>query len=166
MREAWAVGNIYDGVPPSKICDWNPPGVKHAKAPCGVAYPASGGCVGLKSRLSIHMPRWASRILLEVTAVRVERLQDVSEADAIAEGIAQTHTDIMGRAQWKVYAHQISDGDPAGERAEYCGKPYTACPRESFRSLWLSINGPGSRDANPWVWVVEFKRIEAQDAAA
>lgn len=79
-------------------------------------------------RPSIHMPRWASRILLEVTAVRVERLQDISHDDACAEGI------------------ESQKGGAA------------ACI-ERYRDLWKSINGPDSWNANPWVWVVEFKRV-------
>lgn len=78
---------------------------------------------------SIHMPRWASRITLEITSMRVERLQDISVADAIAEGC------------------------PGGEH----GDRYAAL--EQYRALWESINGPGSWDANPWVWVVEFRRL-------
>lgn len=92
-------------------------------------------------RPSIHMPRWASRITLEVTGVRVERLQDISAADAIAEGIE-------------------AEGD---EWRDYL-MPHTQCcltPRSSYRTLWESIHGPGSWDANPWVWVIEFRRIEA-----
>ncbi|RYM47270.1 hypothetical protein [Serratia proteamaculans] len=77
-------------------------------------------------RPSIHMPRWASRTLLEITAVRVERLQDISEADAIAEG-GTKHFNI----DW-------------------------------FGPLWASIYGVDSWNANPWVWVIEFKRVEAQ----
>lgn len=80
-------------------------------------------------RPSIHMPRWASRLTLEVVSIRVERLQDISEADAIAEGVAVPMT---------------------------CDVEHTA--RNAFRSLWERINGPGSWDANPWVWVVEFRR--------
>ena len=91
-------------------------------------------------RPSIHMPRWASRITLEVTGVRVERLQDISEADALAEGIAR-HADGNG--------FHIEDG-----------MHYSDDPRESFASLWDSINGHGSWDANPWVFVIEFKRIK------
>lgn len=90
---------------------------------------------------SIHMPRAASRITLEVTGVRVERLQDISAADAIAEGIE-------------------AEGD---EWRDYL-MPHTQCcltPRSSYRTLWESIHGPGSWDANPWVWVIEFRRIEA-----
>jgi hypothetical protein len=94
---------------------------------------------------SIHMPRSLSRITLEVTAVRVERLQDISEADAIAEGIERRGPG------WAWYS------DP---------KAYTMQPIVSYCDLWEQINGPGSWDANPWVWVVEFNRVEALRAAA
>lgn len=90
---------------------------------------------------SIHMPRRASRLTLEITGVRVERLQDISEADALAEGIVQ-----------------LKDGGfglPAGEHY------HCADPRQSYLSLWEAINGPGSVGANPWVWVVEFKKAGA-----
>ena len=99
-----------------------------------VAYRADGEDVSLlddRWRPSIHMPRWASRITLEVTAVRVERLQDISEADAWAEGIAG---DLLHRAQgWAPRAYHL---------------------------LWEQINGPGSWDANPGVWVLTFRRVE------
>lgn len=91
---------------------------------------------------SIHMPRWASRILLEITAVRVERLQDISEADAIAEGIS---ADLDGRYHCGF--------DEAGEIK--CKSPVTA-----YAWLWNGINGADSWAANPWVWVVEFKRVQ------
>ena len=89
-------------------------------------------------RPSILMPRKASRITLEVEAVRVERLQEISEEDAIAEGI----------------------GKPIGGCFFNYGRA-TRLPtgRESYRTLWESINGPGSWDANPYVWVIEFRRI-------
>lgn len=87
-------------------------------------------------RPSIHMPRWASRITLEVTGVRVERLQQISEDDALAEGCSST-----------AVVHE--DGE------DYSGH-YAS---EEYQDLWESINGPGSWDANPWVWVVEYKRI-------
>ena len=86
---------------------------------------------------SIHMPRWASRILLEVTDVRVERLQDISEADARAEG-----------APW---APSVITGNHP--------KPIV-----SFERLWESIHGPDSWAENPWLWVIEFRRIEAPNA--
>ena len=100
-----------------------------------------------KLRPGIHMPRWASRISLEITALRAERLQDISDADARAEGIE-------GMA-----------GDPECGYRNYLdqsGKDWTLSPRESFQSLWESINGPASWAKNPWVWVVEFERAQAQ----
>jgi hypothetical protein len=101
-----------------------------------------------KKRPSIFMPRWASRILLEIATVRVERLQDISEADAKAEGIYGAH--IENGWYWRNY--MLSD-----EEAE-CS-PMLTSPIESYRSLWESINGAGSWDANPYVWVIEFKRV-------
>lgn len=79
---------------------------------------------------SIHMPRWASRITLEVTGVRVERLQDISNADCWAEGMCDDNN------------------------------PEQKLNRRWFSELWESINGPGSWEQNPWVWVVEFRRVE------
>lgn len=87
---------------------------------------------------SIHMPRAASRIQLEITGVRVERLQDISEHDAVAEGIGLT---------------QAAIGVPM-TRPDHMPMPIFM-----YKCLWESLNGPGSWEANPWVWVVEFKRI-------
>lgn len=103
---------------------------------------------------SIHMPRWASRIDLEVTGVRVERLQDISEADAVAEG-ADSMT--ASRAMWRGSASL--DGCA---RAGYPDAPRNTAdwtPRDCFRLLWGAINGPESWSANPWTWVVEFRRV-------
>ncbi|CAH1747875.1 Phage-related protein [Thauera humireducens] len=94
---------------------------------------------------SIHMFRSASRILLEVTAVRVERLQDISAADAVAEGIAR---DGDGYERFHV--------DPDAP----VGQSFTRNPVLAYRGLWESINGVGAWDKNPWVWVIEFKRVE------
>lgn len=78
----------------------------------------------------IHMPRWASRIDLEITSVRVERLQDISEEDALAEGVGAAPEDTFDSA------------------------------RGEFASLWNKINGDRATwESNPWVWVVEFKRV-------
>lgn len=79
-----------------------------------------------RKRTSIHMPRWASRIQLEITNVRVERLQDISEADAEAEG-----------------CFALGDCE--------------CTARRQYGELWESINGTGSWNTNPWVWVIEFK---------
>lgn len=102
-------------------------------------------------RPAIHMPRWASRITLEVTGVRVERLQDISEADAIAEGIELRRVS-ESDSRWVRYGRDRSEG-----------LAYSTCgdPRESYLSLWEQINGPGSWDANPWVWAIDIKRITA-----
>lgn len=100
-------------------------------------------------RPSIHMPRWASRILLEITAVRVERLQDISGEDAVAEGIAR---DGDGYERFHV--------DPDAP----LGQSFTRNPVLAYRGLWEKINGVGTWDANPLVWVIEFKRVEGGDA--
>ncbi|BEG78426.1 ASCH domain-containing protein [Achromobacter xylosoxidans] len=93
-----------------------------------------------KSCPSIHMPRFACRLLLEVTGVRVERLQDISEADAQGEGCAPAWLDADDNQT--VHAHR---------QPTY---------RQGFARLWREINGPSSWDANPWVWVVEFCRAD------
>lgn len=84
-------------------------------------------------RPSIHMPRWASRILLEIVSVRVERLQDIGVDEIEAEGVVTSDADIMQH----------------GCRARVL----------DWQRLWESINGAGSWDANPWVWAVEFKQV-------
>lgn len=91
---------------------------------------------------SIHMPRWASRITLDVTAVRVERLQDIAEADARAEGI------IKYDDGW----HWEPNPEP-----KY-GRLIGDTARLAYGGLWETINGTGSWDANPWVAVIEFHR--------
>lgn len=110
------------------------------------------------------MPRWASRIVLEITGVRVERLNSISDADCIAEGIIPVPKDRDDDHQfWRDY-RLSGDGT-------FC----VHSPRESFESLWKSVRGksfeqeedtgPGSWLANPWVWVIEFKRIEGDGHA-
>ncbi|MBA1290530.1 hypothetical protein [Pseudomonas japonica] len=98
---------------------------------------------------SIHMPRAASRILLEVTDVRVERLQDgegetASENRYIAEGIHRIH-----HGDGNYYFHPFKSEPGPGNWID---------PIDAWRELWVSINGAESWNANPWVWVVEFKR--------
>ncbi|MEO1951476.1 hypothetical protein [Thioclava sp.] len=85
---------------------------------------------------SIHMPRWASRLTLIVEDVRVQRLQEISDGDAMAEGCHGGHGSIPGYG-------------------------YSATPVEHFRSLWNSINGAGAWDANPWVVAVTFRTVHA-----
>lgn len=109
-------------------------------------------------RPSIHMPRWASRITLEITGVRVERLQDISEEDARAEGLACVTKD------GSLYKYGISDLDglPGNDNHGWHWQEWERDPRNAYHKLWEQINGPGSAVANPWVWVIEFKRVEAK----
>ncbi|HFE4607969.1 TPA: hypothetical protein ACF26F_003972 [Klebsiella quasipneumoniae subsp. similipneumoniae] len=95
-----------------------------------------------KLRPSIHMPCWASRILLEITDVRVERLNAISEEDARAEGI------IDGGCL------NCGEPEPCG-----CANPEPDAT-DAFAYLWQSIYGQENWNANPWVWVIEFKRVE------
>ncbi|WP_010246596.1 hypothetical protein [Pantoea agglomerans] len=108
---------------------------------------------------SIHMPRWASRITLEITGVRVERLQAINHDDSYAEGI---HTEVWDqtvvaknyREPDSFFQFWSEDMDHFVEMDELY--------RCSFGSLWQSIYGADSWQANPWVWVIEFKRVEVE----
>jgi hypothetical protein len=90
-----------------------------------------------KTRVSIHMPRWASRIDLEITEIRVQRLQDISEEDILSEGVTVDRV------------------------AEWCNYPWSSIPtlHHAWKVLWESINGADSWSANPWVWAINFKRV-------
>lgn len=102
----------------------------------------------LRIRPSIHMPRSYCRIVLEIVSVRVERLQDINDADAQAEGVEGHY--VEDGWYWRNYL--LSDADAAVS-------PMLTSAEDSFRSLWESINGAGTWAANPWVWAVEFRRI-------
>ncbi|TDY65763.1 hypothetical protein [Roseinatronobacter bogoriensis] len=131
VREAWAALDA---------CTHNDPGAQ-ALADRGfyrADHTVDCGDVS-RWRPSIHMPRWASRLTLTVTDVRVQRLQDISEADAVAEGIEGDPVNA-----WRCY------------QPEPKGQTHWACPRESFRTLWNSLHGPDAWDANPWVCALSF----------
>jgi hypothetical protein len=130
VRETWAAPHAYDHLPPRLI-----------PQDSRIHYAATEDRGGLLWRPSIHMPRWASRITLEVTGVRVERLQDINEADARAEGITDGGC--------------LNCGEPEPCN---CAAPQPDA-RDAFVHLWMSINGPDSWAANPLVWVVEFKPV-------
>jgi hypothetical protein len=98
-----------------------------------------------KWRPSIFMPRWASRITLEIVSIRVERLQDVSEADAKVEG-ADTYNAALDIG---------TKGTPRLDAGPF---------QKGYALLWGEINGPGSWASNPWVWVVEFRRCQSEVA--
>ncbi len=97
----------------------------------------------MKWKPSIHMPKKRARIFLEVTNVRVEPLQEISEEDAIAEGVE--------RVSIAPFVHRFKN--------YLCNNKFIG-PKESFKTLWMKINGIDSWKANPWVWVYEFKVVE------
>lgn len=122
-----------------------------------------------RRRPSIHMPKWASRITLEVTAVRVERLQDISEEDAVAEGCYtnEQYGDMAGCEEglWpcpNCEGYQVHGG--IGPNMGWIEVDCKTCDNAAKRlkSLWESINGPDSWAANPWVWVIEFNRVPGE----
>lgn len=138
VREKFFVDQLEDEIPKEKP-DWFDDSFYYA---------ADGDCCDLipecacaevgkpRIRPSIHMPRWASRLTLEVTRVKAERLNDISSSDARAEGIDTTDT-------WDV--------------ARTAPRDKWVC---RYRQLWEEINGAGSWDANPWVWKIEFRKVE------
>lgn len=141
VREAWRAVTEVDHLPPRDLTTahrlWYEADAPHQ--------PGFG-----KLRPSMFMPRWASRITLEITSVRVERLQDISEADALAEGIVEC---------------PIPADDEGPRRIGYMVGPddgksgLSVTPIQAYRDLWESINGPESWAANPWVWAIEFRRL-------
>ena len=106
-------------------------------------FPDDIDCWAGRWKPSIFMPRAACRLFLKIKSIRVERLQEISEADAIAEGIEKWDS-----VNYKIYG-------------KYAGKTENA--KKSYSTLWQSINEPESWEANPWVWVVEFERVEKPD---
>lgn len=143
VREAWRTNAMWDHMTPAELGDesrvWGRASVLFE---AGGALPDSVGPEDAgRYRHARFMPRWASRITLLVTDVRVQRLQHISEADAMAEGIAKAPHG--NRDQWIDY--------PEGSSAAGWQDP-----RQSFQSLWNSLHGPDAWDANPWVVAVIF----------
>jgi len=130
VRETWQVDPCrpstvcYRATGHNRICGWLPEKIKQGQKIITTT--------GHLWRPSIYMPRWAARITLEITDIRVERVQEISAGDALAEGICS------------LYVNEIP--------------PY---PVDAFHGLWDSINAKRGLGwaVNPWVWVVEFKRI-------
>lgn len=108
-------------------------------------------------RSSIHMPRWASRITLDIAGVRVERLHDISQEDAHAEGLKAITKD-----NGHTYKYGIPDRDglPGTDEDGWPWPDWSADARVAFQTLWTKINGAESWAANPWVWVVAFRRVQ------
>jgi hypothetical protein len=150
VRETWRTGKSLDDASPTKIATmcaaagWKRPW-------CPIKYEADGATVNAdalrdfggewgKTRVAIHMPRWASRLTDTVTDVRVQRLQEISKDDAAAEGLIKLPA--TGR-------YVVNKGDQYFGAAEFD-------PRFTYRRLWEAINGDGSWDANPWIVALTF----------
>jgi hypothetical protein len=129
-RETWAVQHEYDAFPPSAI-----------PASARWHYAATEDLGGLRKRPSIFLPKRGTRILLEITDVRVQRLHEISQEDARKEGADKSLT-----------------YEEAMERA--AGWPRLPSHRSGFKNLWKSINGADSWNANPWVWAITFRRLQ------
>ncbi len=136
VREHWRTVCGVDDLPPRDLI----------KGLFPISYEADGNPLNGRFRQGMHMPRWASRITLEITNVRAERLQDISEEDAWAEGCKRGELDDRGNP---FPAEEI---DPSGKFST--GWDYA---RDWFADLWDGINGPESWDQNNWVWVITFK---------
>lgn len=130
-------------------------------------YQADGEpAVATKWKPSIHMPRWASRISLEVTDVRVERLQDITEEDALAEGFEPSYfqegwscMDTEGRA-FDVFVEPDEERRKDLVAVVHQPRKVLSSARERFRQAWQEINGKrASWGSNPWCWVVSFRRV-------
>jgi hypothetical protein len=111
-----------------------------------------GTPINEKWKPALFMPKAACRLFLKITNIRVERLQDISEADAVNEGIESWVEERLTTkpTRYKCYFDFDNPKDPA----TYCSNPV-----DSFQSLWQSINGKESWDANPWVWVISFEKL-------
>lgn len=125
VKETWGTNPCYDYLKPSRLTVNS-----FTKDPDEYRATATKETSVSKWRPSIFMPRWASRITLEITGVRVERLTEISEADAKAEGVK-----FRGMTRFEKEASTL------------------------YAELWESINGRGSWALNPWVWAISFKRI-------
>lgn len=133
VKETWRTASAADGFKPTEL-----------NTDCRIDYLATpDGLTHGKTRVSLFMRRWMSRITLTVTDVRIERLQDCSEADAIAEGIEHCPDKGLPPSYWRDYL--------VSETRIWFGDPV-----QSYRSLWNSINGAGAWEANPWVVAISF----------
>jgi hypothetical protein len=148
VREAWRTEMSMDAQPPKHIC----PGGYGIHYEADTKDHATWG----KLRPSIFMCQWMSRITLDVTGVKIERLQDISEADAKAEGLAALTKD----GTLVKYGIADSDGLPGNDDCGWSWHEWSVDPRQAFAHLWKSINGEGSWDANPWIAAYSFKRVD------
>lgn len=147
VRETW-----------NKVIIWGVDDEPHADIQPEFIFKASEGDVIednegniIKWKPSIHMPKKACRIWLQITDIRVERLQSISEDDAKNEGVEGWIEERLKSkpTHYKVYYHDDDDDST-----------YSSSAITSFETLWQKINGKNAWNANPWVWVIEFKQIQ------
>lgn len=134
VRERWRVHKNYDNLPPAKVYQ-----AMNGDVWGCIGYQSDGRNEGFwgKWRSPLFMSVWASRLTLEITDVLVQRVQDISRDDCVAEGCTS-----RGIGYYEF-------GDEWGTDA-----------RECFRYVWRAINGDGSWESNPWVWAISFKRVQ------
>lgn len=161
VKEAWRTRREWDSLRPAELpcrndfcqhehIDW-------------IACPEGNTRLTGRYRHARFMPRWASRITLEITNVRVERLNDISEEDAIAEGCSPVALDIYAGIDPRCKGPCEIVRSP-GEALPTDFKPVhksetRISARDKYRQLWDSINGPGSWEKNPFCWVLDFRKV-------
>lgn len=145
VREHWRAEAVYDETPPRDI----------EPDACNVFFEADGKWSDLdqmnrvgRFRQAMHMPRWASRLTNIVTEVRVQRLQDITEEDAIAEGVEPLHTGYFPYGITTFLTTFVGDREVP---AQCC-----RTAKHSYEMLWNSLHGPNAWDANPWVAAYSF----------
>lgn len=165
VKETWKADQVWDDFRPTDIPTGEP-----------ILYTADDHATRIvpfgwgRGRPSIFMRRWMSRIILEIVSVRVERLNDISESDAHGEGIfRKDYGRVCGHfGKWQdvgecsapEHTHPQLPGWQWRETSSHTECLDTA--RGAFANLWNHVNGPSAWCANPWVWVLEFKRVEAR----
>ncbi len=157
VKETWCVGMGYDGLPPSQLPTDGLPerGIRHHYLAAG-AKPYWAG----KTRVSIHMPKAFARLWLTVVATREERVQDITDQDALREGLAAITKD----GKLVKYGIPDRDGLPGRDNDGWEWQDWNTSPRVAFQRLWDSINGDDQATcwaANPTVARIEFTRAEA-----
>lgn len=178
VRETWRTSRSLDALSPQRIEEQaRKAGATHGPfAPA--LYVADGNSLTAdlpeggwgKTRVSIHMPRWASRLALEVTEVRVQRLQEISEEDAAAEGVQSVVYESWTAYDPETEGYPSFGAEPDAEmiarrrleNVRHHEPRIISTAKEQFRLLWASINGERQGCAwgsNPWVWAVSFRRV-------
>jgi hypothetical protein len=152
VKEAFCFDAQMDGIAPSKMSHYEPRGYP---ANNWVIEPASMMLKTGRLRSSLHMPRWASRMTLAINEVRVQRLQDITEADAWAEGCKPGQLNDRGEP------FPAEEFDPHGSRG-------WDCARDWYADLWEDLHGPEAWDKNPWVaaYIFTLKQVNIDQVAA